>query len=93
MLTALIDSLRRGVPAALEELAQLAAPFGADAPTCWPTSTTTPPTDKIGGNCDFAETPVRVVYREFYSGTHERDVDESRSLESPTRADGHGCHW
>ena len=44
MMTAIIDSLRRGVPAVLENWPNSAAPCTAAAPTCWPTSTTTPPT-------------------------------------------------
>ena len=44
MMTAIIDSLRRGYPPAWRNWPNSAAPCSAAAPTCWPTSTTTPPT-------------------------------------------------
>jgi transposase len=43
MMTTIIDSLRHGVPATLEELAQLGRTLHRRPLTCWPTSTTTPP--------------------------------------------------
>jgi transposase len=44
-MTRLIDSIRRGVPAGLEEIAQLGRTLWRPVPTSWPSSTTTPPTD------------------------------------------------
>jgi transposase len=43
-MTVLINSIRRAVPAGLEEIAGSAAPYGAAATTSWRSSTITPPT-------------------------------------------------
>ena len=43
-MTTLINSIRRAVPAGLEEIAQLGRTWPAAATTSWPSSTTTPPT-------------------------------------------------
>ena len=45
VLAAVIDSIRRGVPAGLRRSPNSAAPYGADATTSSRSSTTTPPTD------------------------------------------------
>ena len=45
MMTDIITTLRSGVPEAWRNSPSSVAPCGGAAPTCWPTSTTTPPTD------------------------------------------------
>jgi len=61
MMTTIIDALRSGVPTHWKNLPSSAAHYGAAAPTCWPTSTTTRPTDQPKRSTaawkHYAETP------------------------------------
>ena len=76
MMTKIIDALRRGVPPRWRKSPSSAAPCTVGATTCWPTSTTTPPTDPPKRS-----TAVWKRYAEM----------PSDSATSPTTESAHSC--